>query len=61
MIDAGMMMPVRGRAIRLHMRKLDGNVPKCRYARGAVVIWQEMDNAAVFHTLRTHRMGRRSL
>ena len=35
---AGMMIPVRGRAIRFVRRKYWGNVRKYMYARGAVVI-----------------------
>ena len=44
--EAGMISPVNGRAMRFVSRKCFGKVPKYRYARGPVVIWQEIDKAA---------------
>ena len=47
--EAGIMMPVNGRAIKLVSRKCCGNVPKYMYAIGPVVSWQAIDIAAEFH------------
>lgn len=51
----GMMRPVSGKAMRLVRRKWIGNVPKYMYASGPVVIWHDMDKAAVSQI---HRTGR---
>ena len=47
--EAGIMMPVNGRAIRLVSRKYRGKVPKYMNAIGPVVSWQAIDIAAEFH------------
>ena len=46
----GMISPVRGIAMRFVSRKWTGKVPKYNQARGPVVIWHEMDMAAVVQT-----------
>ena len=46
---AGIRMPVMGRAIRLVSRKYFGKVPKYIHARGPVVVWHEIDSAAISH------------